>query len=80
MTLSTDNRRSRRPTSVRMWAYGAGVGLAVALGALALAAPSTYGQGEGSDSAYSRPTQALNGQSLASYVAKHQADRLTRSR
>ncbi len=87
MTLTTDTRtpqsatrRSRRLTPARIGAYGAGVALAVALGALALNAPSTYGQADERGSAYARPTQALQGQSLAAYISRHQADRLARTR
>ena len=86
MTLTTDTqrpqsatRRERRLPPARIAAYGAGVALAVALGALALNAPSTYGQADEPDSAYARPTQSLQGQSLAAYISGHQADRLART-
>ena len=87
MTLSTDTRtqhpatrRSRRPASLRLQAYGVGIALAAALGALAFAGQSTYGPGDGPISAYARPTPALHGQTLSVYIATHQTSRLIRQR
>ena len=86
MTLTTDTqtpqtatRPARHLTLARVWTFGTGVALAVALAALALNAPSTNGRDE-PGSAYARPTQALQGQSLAAYISGHQADRLARTR
>jgi len=85
MTISTDTqmseqatRRSPRPGSARLEAIVVGVALAAALGVLALVGHSTYGSGHDGDSAYARPTPALHGQSLAAYIAAHQAGRLPR--
>jgi hypothetical protein len=84
MTISTDSstseqahRRARRPGTARLEAIGVGIALAVALGVLAQLGHSGYGSVHDGDSPYARPTPALHGQTLASYVAAHEARRLT---
>ena len=84
MTISTDApaqqsnfRRPRRPIYRRLAAGGTGAAFVGAVVAVLLTGPSTYGGG--ADSADTRPTPGLHGQSLAAYVADHQAARLART-
>ena len=84
MTFSTDApaqqsnvRRPRRPIYRRLAAAGTGAAFVGSVIALLLTGPSTYGGG--ADSSYARRTAALHGQSLAAYVAEHQAARLART-
>ena len=66
-----------RPGAGRLVGYGAGTVAALGLAALILlSGPASYEPGGGDQSAYSRPTNALDGQSLAAYIAAHQATRL----
>jgi hypothetical protein len=88
MTLSTDTQTPTQATGQtqhrrtaergRLVAYGAGLALVAALGALWAVGDSSYGTDDGPSSTYARPLEALNGQSLAAYLAAHQADRLAR--
>ncbi|MEO6511565.1 MAG: hypothetical protein ABIO16_11285 [Nocardioides sp.] len=55
----------------------AGVAAALGLGAVVLlTGPALYGAAEPAPSPYARPVQALDGQTLAMYLADHQSNRL----
>jgi hypothetical protein len=73
MTLSTHHRSGLR----RFQVVGAGIALATGLGVLALTGQSSYGT-DGTRTAYTRPTPALHGQSLATYLRSHYDDRVER--
>jgi hypothetical protein len=92
MTLSTDTQTQaaadetphRRGPS-RLELYGVGIALAAGIGVVALVGqdnPSSYApdvsSGAGTASAYSRPTDALDGRTLAGYLADHYSDRVAR--
>jgi hypothetical protein len=62
----------------RLGGYAAGLLLVAGAGALVLSGPSAYEADDGGGSAYTRPTPALGGQTLAAYVADHQDARLSR--
>jgi hypothetical protein len=82
MTLTTQKPLHRRPAPDYITA-GVGIALAVGLGAIMLTSPATYGSSTGGygatvsiASAYARPTPALDGETLAVYIAEHQSSRL----
>ena len=93
MTLSTDaqtqapsdgTRRRRGPSRLEL--YGVGIALAAGIGVVAFVgqsdyspdSPSGYSSGDGTTSAYARPTKALDGQTLAGYLGDHYSDRVAR--
>ena len=80
---SDDTRRGRGPSRLEL--VGVGIALAAGLGVVAFVGqdnPANYApdssSGAGLTSAYSRPTQALDGQTLAGYLADHYSDRVAR--
>ena len=94
MTLSTDTQTQalydgtgRRRGPSRLELYGVGVALAAGIGVVALVGqsgyapdgPSGYSSGDRTTSAYTRPTEALGGQTLAGYLADHYIDREARA-
>jgi hypothetical protein len=82
---ATSDGTRRGPRASRLELYGVGIALAAGLGVVALVGqdnPSSYApvdsSGPGFTSAYSRPTEALGGQTLAGYLADHYSDRVAR--
>jgi hypothetical protein len=69
---------SRRVSARRLGGYAAGLLLVTAAGTLIVSGPSAYEADDGGGSAYTRPTPALGGETLAAYVADHQEARLAR--
>ena len=83
-TTSERTRPGRGPSRLEL--YGVGIALAAGIGAVALVGQSDYSpdgpasssSGDPTTSAYTRPTEALGGQTLASYLADHYSDREAR--
>jgi hypothetical protein len=69
---------TRRAAPELLKTYGIGIALVAGLGTLALTGRSTYEPTDVGTSAYARPTPALDGQSLAAYIAAHEVTRLGR--
>lgn len=80
-TTSEGTRPGRGPSRLEL--YGVGIALVAGIGVVAFVGQSDYSPGDPSGggqttSAYARPTKALDGQTLAGYLADHYADRVAR--